>query len=55
MIRAAPIILVLLLNLKEQYVEVSKPTFIIKFQGKNLNLNRDSNSDLQISRLALYQ
>ena len=28
--------------------------FIIKFQEKNLNLNRDSNSDLQISSLALF-
>ena len=25
-----------------------------KFQEKNLNLNRDPNSDLQISSLALY-
>ena len=28
---------------------------IIKFQEKNLNLNRDSNSDLQISSLAMWQ
>ena len=27
----------------------------IKFQEKNLNLNRDSNSDLQISSLALFR
>ena len=28
--------------------------YIIKFQEKNLNLNRDSNSNLQISSLALW-
>ena len=28
--------------------------YIIKFQETNLNLNQDSNSDLQISSLALY-
>ena len=28
--------------------------YIIKFKEKNFNLNRDSNSDLQTSSLALY-
>ena len=28
--------------------------WIVTFQEENLNLNRDSNSDLQISSLALY-
>ena len=44
-----------------QIISENKPynlrlcTFTLhKFQEKNLNLNRDSNSDLQISNLALY-
>ena len=51
-----------LFDYSNQIISENKPykfglcTFIynIKFQEKNLNLNWDSNSDLQISGLALY-
>ena len=41
---------------KINYVQILSGLFIFhKFQEKNLILNRDSNSDLQISSLALYR